>query len=573
MVAVPESPRAPRDTSASLQPYSFKHPLLQLSVRSKDSTTRYADFGRLVRRALDLRLTPARRAERAEQVLAAIQVLNLSRDDTDALRSEWLEQVAEDCGTPTLLEALAQSRLSEHDLRLTPFGWPGLNAADLEMPRLLPLRERAGPGASAPVPKTVSDVWRKAVSLALEAVTEQQLRAWKAVDCTATLRMLALLALLGEAQGSLDTASKRLRFFEGTGLGLWQALATRLHSHDRRIWSGYRDGMLQRRVLLQLQGLAQAEAYGSTRCGQLQEVKPEPGVGWLQVVHGPIPPAANRDDVDTLRAHAALLEPLPVAAMPAADELDRALRGLREEFPWAEAALDELESLLGTRSLFGVKELVLGPVLLVGLPGSGKSRLVRRLAQVLKLPYLPVALGGNHDGKVFLGTARGWFGGMPSPLLTLLQRRRSASALVLLDEIDKVGQASSNAPPMHSTLLGLLERETAARWYDSFLQTTCDLSRVSFWATANGLASVPRPLLSRFTVVYMPEPGPKHREVLVRGITHELADEWGLPREVLPLAPAWVYAHAGRNARELRRCVLHYLNEWAQEHRRRERMH
>lgn len=177
MVAVPESPRVPRDTSAFLLPCIFKHPLLQLSVRSKDSAARYADFGRLVRRALDLRLTPARRAERAEQVLAAIQVLNLSRGDTDALRGEWLEQVAEDCGTPTLLEALAQSRLAEHDLRLTPFGRPGLNAADLEMPRLLPLRERAGSGSSALVPKTVSDVWRKAVSLALEAVTLEHVRA------------------------------------------------------------------------------------------------------------------------------------------------------------------------------------------------------------------------------------------------------------------------------------------------------------------------------------------------------------------------------------------------------------
>jgi hypothetical protein len=71
----------------------------------------------------------------------------------------------------------------------------------------------------------------------------------------------------------------------------------------------------------------------------------------------------------------------------------------------------------------------------------------------------------------------------------------------------------------------------------------------------------------------MPEPGPQHQAALVRGITHELADTWGLPREVLPVPPEEVYAHRGRNARELRRCVLHYLYDWAREHREVGRMH
>lgn len=150
---------------------------------------------------------------------------------------------------------------------------------------------------------------------------------------------------------------------------------------------------------------------------------------------------------------------------------------------------------------------------------------------------------------------RGWAGGTPSPLLALLLRHSTASSLVLLDEVDKIGEGLGKAHPLAAMLLGLLEPETARRWYDTFLQTTSDLSRLVFVGTANGLTGLSRPLLSRFTMVHVPEPGLQHQAGLVRGITHELADTWGLPREVLPAPPEVVYAHNGRNAPELRRCA------------------
>lgn len=122
-------------------------------------------------------------------------------------------------------------------------------------------------------------------------------------------------------------------------------------------------------------------------------------------------------------------------------------------------------------------------------------------------------------------------------------------------------------------LLGRLEPETASRWHDGFLQTTCDFTRLSFWATANSLKQMPAPLLSRFTVLYMPEPEPEHLEALVEGITNDIAREWRMPEGVLPLAPRSMYEGARLNARELRRLVMGFLNDWAHEYRRPERLH
>jgi hypothetical protein len=71
----------------------------------------------------------------------------------------------------------------------------------------------------------------------------------------------------------------------------------------------------------------------------------------------------------------------------------------------------------------------------------------------------------------------------------------------------------------------------------------------------------------------MPEPQPEHMAVLVKGITDDIAREWRLPLDVLPLAPRSMYEGARLNARELRRLVMHFLSEWADENRRPDRLH
>jgi hypothetical protein len=84
-----------------------------------------------------------------------------------------------------------------------------------------------------------------------------------------------------------------------------------------------------------------------------------------------------------------------------------------------------------------VQVLAMQPTLLVGPAGSGMSRLAMRIAEELGVPRLDVGLGGNADTKVLGGTSRGWGSGKPTDLATLLAMRETASAIVLLDELDK----------------------------------------------------------------------------------------------------------------------------------------
>jgi hypothetical protein len=589
MVASKNAPRGlivhPRDPDRAY----FSQPLLRLASRDPDALAEHADFSRLVRQTLRPRLSAHRRSELALEVLVEMCRTWGDPDDTVDLREDWLQVVTARYPTPELLEALALVRLEQAELKLCPSPqWPQPRANHLGAfapPTLEPYSPSVARAKERRhvdyAPEKVSRAWLKAVEVALDALVQGHLAQWKAPACLATLRCLALVTLLGHPLAG--KAHHRRQFFNGPGLGLWKAVVARLEKlQPPHLWPGYVDGSFARLVIMHLRGQEAAESLYPELAGQSglvvsaaagaegEQALPVAGV---PVVHGPIPPATHRDDDAQIDTYSPLLLPQPVALMPSPPALEAKLNGLREEFPWAVEAIGEVERLLGTRALLGVRELMFGPLLLVGPPGAGKSRLARRLAEELALPYLPVSVGGNHDGRIFTGMTRGWAGGTPSPLLTLLLRHSSASGLVLLDEVDKIGEGRGNAPSLAATLLGLLEPETAKRWYDTFLQTTCDLSRLVFVGTANGLTGLSRPLLSRFSVVHMPEPGPQHQAALVRGITHELADTWGLPREVLPVPPEEVYAHRGRNARELRRCVLHYLYDWAREHREVGRMH
>jgi len=98
---------------------------------------------------------------------------------------------------------------------------------------------------------------------------------------------------------------------------------------------------------------------------------------------------------------------------------------------------------------------------------------------------------------------------------------------VLLDEIDKVGASSRNSVPPTVALLNLLEPENAKRWYDTFLQTTCDVSKLMFWATAKHPAApieAPAvPLQDR----PVDEPRPSDFAAIVRGALARHRDGMG----------------------------------------------
>lgn len=185
-------------------------------------------------------------------------------------------------------------------------------------------------------------------------------------------------------------------------------------------------------------------------------------------------------------------------------------------------------------------------------------RFATRLLKVLNLPHDTIPCGGVSDGT-FAGTPRRWSTGEPSLPVALITRYKAAGPGAILDEIEKVGSSRHNGQA-HDALLAFLERETASRFHDPYVQAPCDLSNVAWLMTANSLEGLSAPLRDRCRVIPFPEPGREHLPTLSRQIISDILAEQGLDRRwVSPLdgieVEAVTKAWPGGSLRKLRRVI------------------
>jgi hypothetical protein len=248
-------------------------------------------------------------------------------------------------------------------------------------------------------------------------------------------------------------------------------------------------------------------------------------------------------------ARALIGKALPLHPMPDLADLGERLTARR---PWLVPQVSRILGTLAGRETAGTPN-----ILLVGLPGTGKTELARDIAEGMGVPHLVYGCAGVSDSSIS-GTSKQWSTSRLSVFTQLLVDNQSGDGIIVLDELDKSAPPGGHNGDLRAAIVAVGEMAARRRFFDLGVDGIVDISGISLIATANDEMPLRGPLLDRFTVIEVPPPRRQDMPVVARGILEsmraELADgRWlaDLDAEELASLGSW----RGGSIRPLRRAV------------------